>query len=120
MLRKSEELRAKSEQILHSSLRIHPGLIVTGDWFVDSREKMREITEAAAAKDFVVLWTVAAEPEVVDSLRAKYDFVYDVYFADELEIKTIVRSNPGLIWLDNGLVKDKWSVYDFSKALKAF
>ena len=76
-------------------------------------EKMRQITEMAGTKDFVVLWTVAAEPEVVDSLRAKYDFVYDVYFADELEIKTIVRSNPGLIWLDNGLVKDKWSVFDF-------
>ena len=43
LLCKSEELRAKSEQILHSSLRIHPGLIVTGDWFVDTREKMREI-----------------------------------------------------------------------------
>ena len=27
----------------HSSLRIHPGLIVTGDWFVDSKEKMRDI-----------------------------------------------------------------------------
>lgn len=24
-------------------LKIHPGLIVTGDWFVDTREKMREI-----------------------------------------------------------------------------
>ncbi len=83
-------------------------------------DKMREITEAATAKDFVVLWTVAAEPETVDSLRSKYDFVYDVYLSDELEIKTIVRSNPGLIWLDNGLVKDKWSVFDFSKALKTF
>lgn len=83
-------------------------------------EMMRQISEEAAKKDFVVLWTVAADPEAVDSLRAKYDFVYDVYLADELEIKTIVRSNPGLIWLDNGLVKDKWSVYDFSKALKAF
>ena len=85
------------------------------DW-----EKMRQIAEAAATKDYVVLWTVAAEPEEVEQLRAKYDFVYDVYLADDLEIKTIVRSNPGLIWLDNGLVKDKWSVYDFSKALKAF
>ena len=92
----------------------------TADMTEEEWEKMREITEAAAKKDFVVLWTVAAEPEVVDSLRAKYDFVYDVYLADELEIKTIVRSNPGLIWLDNGLVKDKWSVFDFSKALKAF
>ena len=25
------------------NVKIHPGLIVTGDWFVDSREKMREI-----------------------------------------------------------------------------
>ena len=28
---------------LPTQLRIHPGLIVTGDWFVDSKEKMREI-----------------------------------------------------------------------------
>jgi adenosylhomocysteine nucleosidase len=27
----------------HSTFHIHPGLIVTGDWFVDSKEKMREI-----------------------------------------------------------------------------
>lgn len=27
----------------HSPLSIHPGLIVTGDWFVDSKDKMREI-----------------------------------------------------------------------------
>ena len=83
------------------------------DW-----EKMRQITEAAGKKDFVVLWTVAAEPEEVEQLRAKYDFIYDVYYADELEIKTIVRSNPGLIWLDNGLVKDKWSVFDFPQGKK--
>ena len=83
-------------------------------------DKMRQITEAAEAKGYVVLWTVAGEPELAEQLREKYDFIYDVYFADELEIKTIVRSNPGLIWLDNGLVKDKWSVFDFSKALKAF
>lgn len=82
-------------------------------------EKMRQITEAAEAKGYVVLWTLAAEPETVDHLKEKYDFIYDVYFADGLEIKTIVRSNPGLIWLDNGLVKDKWSVFDFGKALKA-
>ena len=28
-----------------SSIKIHPGLIVTGDWFVDSKEKMREILQ---------------------------------------------------------------------------
>ena len=36
-------LRKSGELTFQSSLKIHPGLIVTGDWFVDSREKMREI-----------------------------------------------------------------------------
>ena len=83
-------------------------------------EKIREITEAAEKHEFTVVWTVADEPEYVEQLREKYDFLYEVYYADELEIKPIVRSNPGLIWLDNGLVKDKWSVVDFSKAMRVF
>ena len=81
-------------------------------------EKIRKITEAAEKQGFTVIWTVADEPEYVEKLREKYDFLYEVYYADELEIKPIVRSNPGLIWLDNGLVKDKWSSVDFKKALK--
>ena len=81
-------------------------------------KKIHEITETAEKHGFTVVWTVANEPEYVEQLRSKYDFLYEVYYADELEIKPIVRSNPGLIWLDNGLVKDKWSVIDFSKALK--
>ena len=36
LLRKGEELKVEG-------VKIHPGLIVTGDWFVDSKEKMREI-----------------------------------------------------------------------------
>ena len=38
LLRKAQEL-----SIVNCQLSIHPGLIVTGDWFVDSKEKMREI-----------------------------------------------------------------------------
>ena len=81
-------------------------------------EKAKTITEAAEQKGFTVVWTVADEPEYVEKLREKYDFLYEVYFADELEIKPIVRSNPGLIWLDNGLVKDKWSSVDFPQGKK--
>ena len=80
--------------------------------------KVKEITEEAEKHGCYVVWTVANEPEYVEQLREKYDFLYEVYYADELEIKPIVRSNPGLIWLDNGLVKDKWSSVDFKKVLK--
>ena len=37
LLQKSQELA------LHTGIKIHPGLIVTGDWFVDSKDKMRDI-----------------------------------------------------------------------------
>ncbi|MBQ8957711.1 MAG: DoxX family protein [Bacteroidales bacterium] len=80
--------------------------------------RVKAITEAADQHGYYVVWTVAAEPEYVEQLREKYDFLYEAYFADELEIKTIVRSNPGLIWLDNGLVKDKWSAIDFPQGEK--
>ena len=80
--------------------------------------KVSEITKEAEKHGYYVVWTVANEPEYVEQLRTKYDFLYEVYYADELEIKPIVRSNPGLIWLDNGLVKDKWSAVDFKKVLK--
>ena len=82
-------------------------------------DKVREITEAAGERGYIVIWVVANEPEYVEELMKKYDFLYEVYYADELEIKPIVRSNPGLIWLDNGLVKDKWSAVDFKKVLTA-
>lgn len=81
-------------------------------------EEVKTITEAADAKGYYVVWSVANSPEYVAELQEKYDFLYEVYFGDELEIKTIVRFNPGLIWLDDGLVVDKWSAIDFDKALK--
>lgn len=80
--------------------------------------KVKEITEEAGSRGYYVVWVVANELEYVEQLREKYDFLYEVYYADALEIKPIVRSNPGLIWLDNGLVKDKWSSTDFKKVLK--
>ena len=82
-------------------------------------DKVKEITNFAENRGYIVVWTVANEAEYVEYLRTKYDFLNEVFYADELEIKTIVRSNPGLIWLDNGLVKDKWSSVDFKKVLKA-
>ena len=37
------ELLRKAISLPISNIRLHPGLIVTGDWFVDSKDKMREI-----------------------------------------------------------------------------
>jgi uncharacterized membrane protein YphA (DoxX/SURF4 family) len=81
-------------------------------------ERIKTITEVAEEHGFTVVWTVADEPEYVDALRNDLDFLDEVYYGDALEIKTIVRFNPGLIWLDNGLVKNKWSAIDFPQGKK--
>lgn len=79
----------------------------------DEWGKMEDIAKAAMNKGFNVIWLTEAEPSVIDSLQMRYPFVEEVYYGDELEIKTIVRFNPGLIYLDDGLVIDKWSAIDF-------
>lgn len=38
---------------------------------------------------------------------------YDIYFADDIELKAMIRSNPGLILLEDGVVKAKWHYNDF-------
>ena len=47
MLRKAQELSvaAANSSLFTHHFSLHPGLIVTGDWFVDSKEKMRQIVE---------------------------------------------------------------------------
>ena len=44
MLRVAQQMHS-SFLIPHSSFQVHSGLIVTGDWFVDSKEKMRSIID---------------------------------------------------------------------------
>lgn len=37
----------------------------------------------------------------------------DVYFADDVEMMSMIRSNPGLILLKNGVILGKWHYNDF-------
>jgi uncharacterized membrane protein YphA (DoxX/SURF4 family) len=38
---------------------------------------------------------------------------FDYYIADDVVLKTMVRSNPGLILIKNGIVVQKWAFRDF-------
>ena len=77
--------------------------------------KIREITDRAEPAGYYVVWVTASSPEEVAEYQDKYHCLNEVYYGDELEIKTMVRFNPGLILLDEGLVVDKWSAVDFDK-----
>ncbi|MEA3504700.1 MAG: hypothetical protein U9R32_05820 [Bacteroidota bacterium] len=56
--------------------------------------------------DFVVI-TSSLEDEIAD-FKNKYNVDMSVYQADDIILKSMVRSNPGVILLKNGVVIKKW------------
>ena len=46
--------------------------------------------------------------EVVEQVQTQFDLTYAYYTTDEITLKTMVRSNPGVILLKQGTVLDKW------------
>jgi uncharacterized membrane protein YphA (DoxX/SURF4 family) len=57
-------------------------------------------------------------PEEVTGLLDDYNLSLDVYYADEVVLKTMVRANPGLIAFREGVVHGKWHYHDFPHAHK--
>ena len=45
---------------------------------------------------------------------------YDIYRGDERALKTVVRSNPGLVLLKDGKIVHKWSSWDFPDEYELF
>lgn len=84
--------------------------VTSNEW-----EEIRSLTEEAGRRGYYVIWVTATPQEEVEKFQETYPFMEEVYYGDELEIKTIVRFNPGLILLDKGLVVEKWSAIDFDK-----
>ncbi len=76
-------------------------------------ESCVKMTEVADNQGFEYIWITSAPPEYVEVLNDKYLIFNEVYYGDELELKTMVRSNPGLMLIDNGLIINKWSKIDF-------
>lgn len=76
-------------------------------------ENCTKMTEVVYNQRYEYIWLTSALPEDVEKLNEKYPIFNDVYYGDELELKTMVRSNPGLMLIDNGVIKDKWSKIDF-------
>jgi triosephosphate isomerase len=60
--------------------------------------------------EFKFLFDLNATPESIEKFKQKVgrsDF--NIYFSDDKSIKAIVRSNPGLILLHDGVVLNKWA-----------
>ncbi len=79
----------------------------------DAVEKLRTIMDIATAKNYQVFIVTASNPEDVNQFERKNSMMGTFYFADPITLKTIVRSNPGLVFMHKGQVLKKWHHNDF-------
>jgi hypothetical protein len=57
----------------------------------------------------------ASSNEDLSKFKEANEIAYETYFTDETTLKTIIRSNPGLLLLNKGKIVGKWHHNDFPK-----
>lgn len=55
----------------------------------------------------------ASSSQVATSLDEEMDLMLEIFYADAVPLKSMVRSNPGVMLMRNGVVVKKWSKLNF-------
>ncbi|MCX6275760.1 MAG: DoxX family protein, partial [Bacteroidetes bacterium] len=61
--------------------------------------------------DFIGM--TSSSPKEVDAFRHEHNSMFDYYYSDATTLKTMIRSNPGLILLKRGTVTAIWHHRNF-------
>jgi uncharacterized membrane protein YphA (DoxX/SURF4 family)/peroxiredoxin len=72
-------------------------------------QEVKELSERALEKGYTVYCFSASTQEDYEKVKIEYNLDFDLLFCDETTLKTIVRSNPGILTLDKGTITGKWS-----------
>ncbi|MBK9328303.1 MAG: DoxX family protein [Sphingobacteriales bacterium] len=77
-------------------------------------DKIRPIAEAAAKEGKYVFILTGSIISDVQAYEKKYNMDYEIYNADATPLKTIMRSNPGLLILKKGVIAGKYHYNELS------
>jgi len=77
-------------------------------------EKLKAISDEASQKGYTVIGLTASGDDAKQFIKNTYHLNFDFYLCDEKVLKTIVRSNPGVLKLNKGTVIQKvhWNDID--------
>lgn len=68
---------------------------------------VKNITDKAIDNGYKVIGMSASNEAQTADLKKQHKLDFDFYFTDETTLKTIVRSNPGVLVLEKGTIKQK-------------
>ncbi|MEM9868170.1 MAG: DoxX family protein, partial [Bacteroidota bacterium] len=78
-------------------------------------ETLNMVANKAESNGYKVIGMSASSDERANEILKKYDLDFDFYFTDETTLKTIVRSNPGVLILERGTILQKVHYNDLDK-----
>lgn len=74
--------------------------------------KIKELAKEAFAAGYYVYGVSASSHNETEDFRHEHQLEFDYLTADGTVLKTIIRSNPGIVLLKEGTVIGQWSNYD--------
>ncbi len=82
-------------------------------------KRLLKLGDKMEAADIPLIILTSSLPEEVMEFRKQYDFHFEVLYADAITLKTMIRSNPGLMLFRDGKVVGKWAHRNILKGKKA-
>lgn len=73
----------------------------------DGLKTVKELTDKALKAGYKVIAMTSSLPEEAEPYKEKYGFDIDFYYTDRTTLKTIVRANPGILKIEEGVITQK-------------
>ena len=78
-------------------------------------QKLKTLSVQAQAEGYTVIGLSASGEDKIAEINANYGLDFEFYLCDEKALKTVVRSNPGVLQLNRGTVQQKVHWNDIEK-----
>ena len=80
---------------------------------IDALKEVELLINSLSEEDVTITAMSATTEAQMLRVKEESDVSFSFYFTDETTLKTIIRSNPGMLWLQEGTIVGKWHYNDF-------
>ena len=77
-----------------------------------NQNKLNELATFCQLTGYEFIGLTSSLTDEIEEIRTEYNIPFKFYNTDEITLKTIVRANPGLILLKDGVIINKWHSND--------
>lgn len=86
-------------------------LVIAYDLEKSSPKELTEIksfSKRASEIGFSLYGMTSSTDDIIHDIIDPFNYNFDFYTSDEITLKTIIRSNPGVVLIKNGVIIGKW------------